>query len=492
MDKMTLPVLPLRETVVFPGVAVPIGAGRPGTLEAIERALEADNRMFAVCQRENVDDATPEMLYGLGVIVRVVQAQRGRDAFQLLIQGEQRARTLVYRRAGEAMLEAEVTTVEDLPPAGMEPAALEALDRELRDRAMTLGRKRGIPEEALTQLVRGVSQPGSFADLVAFYLEIPAAEKQALLELLPVDERMRRVLVAIERDLLRLEAQQEIQQKVQEELGDKQREMVLREQMKAIQKELGEDEETSDIEELAERLDALDLSEQARQEVDRELNRLRRTHPQSAEYQVIRTYLDVVADLPWSERTEDKIDLAGAEQILDEDHYGLEDVKDRVLEFLAVRKLQMEQEALRAEEASDENDDAEPAGIRGFGRRASRRGAGRCGAGRRGGERRLLQCRGDRRPCRADRVREREEGEGPCGRPRTDPAIRRTARRGEDIDRAIDRAGAGPQIRAHRPRRRARRGGHSGAPSHVRRRDARSHHAGAEAGRHEEPGVPAG
>ncbi len=354
MDKLTLPVLPLRETVVFPGVAVPLGAGRPGTLEAIEEALKGDHRLFAVCQRENVDEPVPEVMHDMGVVVRVVQAQRGRDSFQLLIQGERRARVLTYHRDGD-MLRADVTTVDEVPPVGMDDAALEALDRELRDRALTLGRRRGIPEEALTQLVRGVSSPGAFADLVAFYLEVPPSEKQALLELLPVEERMRRVLVAIERDLLRLEAQQEIQQKVQEELGEKQREMVLREQMKAIQKELGEDEETGDLSDLEERLASLDLGDDGRREIDRELNRLRRTHPQSAEYQVIRTYLDVVADLPWNERTEDEIDLTQAETILDEDHYGLEDVKDRVLEFLAVRKLQMENaEAEAAEAAADE------------------------------------------------------------------------------------------------------------------------------------------
>ncbi len=345
MEKSMLPVLPLRETVVFPGVTIPIGAGRPGTLEAIEKALAGEKRMFAVCQRVNEDDPTPDVLYDMGVVVRVIQAQRGRDAVQLLIQGERRGRAVTYRQEGEAMLMAEMTTVDELP-ATMEKPALEALDRELRERAMTLGRRRGIPEEALTQLVQGVSEPGAFADLVAFYLEVSPKEKQELLELLAVDERMRRVLVAIERDLLRLEAQEDIQQKVQEELGEKQREMVLREQLKAIQKELGEDEETSDLADLEERLGSLDLPEEGRREVDRELNRLRRTHPQSAEYQVIRTYLDVIADLPWNERTEDRIVLSEAEQILDEDHYGLEDVKDRVLEFLAVRKLQMENEDL--------------------------------------------------------------------------------------------------------------------------------------------------
>ncbi|MBI4544822.1 MAG: LON peptidase substrate-binding domain-containing protein, partial [Gemmatimonadetes bacterium] len=293
-NQVKLPVLPLRETVVFPGVAVPISAGRPGTLAAIQRAMDGERRLFAVCQRENVEDATPELLHEMGVVVRVVQTQRGRGGLQLLIQGEQRAVALSYDSGAHGML---LAAVELLPEQGaekVEDAAFIALDRELRERAVELGRRRGIPDEALGQLVQGVESPGAFADLVAFYLEVPPLEKQELLELTAVEPRMRRVLVAVERDLLRLEAQQEIQQKVQEELGEKQREMVLREQLKAIQKELGEDEEGNEVQELKRRIAALDLPAEACSEVERELHRLERTHPQSAEYQVIRTYLEWV------------------------------------------------------------------------------------------------------------------------------------------------------------------------------------------------------
>ena len=339
--RITLPVLPMRDTVVFPGVAVPISAGRPGTVEAIEKALQGDRRLFAVCQRENVDDVEAENLYEIGVIVRILQVQKSTQGFQLLIQGEERAKALSYQRSGPSMLQAETWVVED-EEVHTPDAAFIALDRELRDRAAELGRERGMSPEALSQIVRGVDDPGAFADLVAFYLEMPSPEKQALLELHPVAERMRRVLVGVERDLLRIEAQQEIQQKVQEELGERQREMMLREQMKAIQKELGEADEANDLEELKERVAKLDLAEDARKEIDREMHRLERTNPQSAEYQVIRTYLDYILELPWSERTDDKIILNDAQTVLEEDHYGLEDVKDRVLEFLSVRKLQMD------------------------------------------------------------------------------------------------------------------------------------------------------
>ncbi len=345
-ERFTLPVLPLRDTVVYPGVAVPIAAGRPGTVEAVQEALDGDRRLFAVAQRENVDEPTPEVLYNIGTVVRIIQTHRVRGGVQLLVQGEGRAQALSYQSEGESMLHAVLLNMDRMPPANPEAPAFQALDRELRDRAAELGTRRGVPAEALNQLIQGVDDPGAFADLVAFYLELGTEDKQRLLESLDDEMRMRAALVAVERELARIDAQEDIQAKVQSELGERQREMLLREQLKAIQKELGEEEERDDIEEMRERLEEIDFNEEQRSEVDRELHRLERTSPQSAEYQVIRTYLEWITELPWEERTEDKIDLAHAEEILEEDHHGLEDVKDRVLEFLAVRKLQLE----RAEE----------------------------------------------------------------------------------------------------------------------------------------------
>jgi ATP-dependent Lon protease len=355
-ERFTLPVLPLRDTVVYPGVAVPISAGRPGTIEAVQQALEGDRRLFAVAQKENVDEATPEMLYSVGTVVRIIQTHRVRGGVQLLVQGEGRAQAIAYHDAGEAMLEAVLLDMDRQEPQDTADPAFAALDRELRDRAAELGTRRGVPAEALNQLIQGVDEPGAFADLVAFYLELPTDSKQTLLETLDDESRMRRALVAVEKELARIEAQEEIQARVQSELGERQREMLLREQLKQIQKELGEEEERDEIEEIKERLDALPLGEEQRSEVDRELRRLERTSPQSAEYQVIRTFLEWIMELPWGERTEDKIDLAQAETILDEDHYGLEDVKDRVLEFLAVRKLQLDRAAeLAVAEVDAEN-----------------------------------------------------------------------------------------------------------------------------------------
>jgi ATP-dependent Lon protease len=354
-ERFTLPVLPLRDTVVYPGVAVPISAGRPGTVEAVQEALDGDRRLFAVAQRDNVDDPVPEVLYGTGTVVRIIQTHRVRGGVQLLVQGEGRAQALSYHSEGQAMLHAVLLEMQRQPPRNVADPAFQALDRELRARAAELGTRRGVPAEALNQLIQGVDEPGAFADLVAFYLELPTEDKQKLLETLDDEERMREALVAVERELARIDAQEDIQAKVQSELGERQREMLLREQLKAIQKELGEEEDRDDVEEMRKRIEALELSEDQRTEIERELKRLERTSPQSAEYQVIRTFLEWITELPWNARTEDKIDLARAEQILEEDHHGLEDVKDRILEFLAVRKLQLER---KAEEEAEEAEQA--------------------------------------------------------------------------------------------------------------------------------------
>jgi len=353
-ERYSLPVLPLRDTVVYPGVAVPISAGRPGTVEAVQEALEGDRRLFAVAQRENVDDPHPDILFTVGTVVRIIQTHRVRGGMQLLVQGEGRAQALSYSTDGEAMLQANLITLERQPPTNPEDPAFQAMDGELRERAAELGTRRGVPVEALNQLIQGVDDPGAFADLVAFYLELPTEDKQGLLEILGDEDRMRSALVAVERELARIDAQEDIQAKVQEELGERQREMLLREQLKQIQKELGDEDERNDVEELRERVAELELTEDARTEVERELKRLERTSPQSAEYQVIRTFLEWVTELPWGDRSEEKLDLSTASEILDEDHYGLEDVKDRVLEFLAVRKLQTE----RAQEEEEEEEDA--------------------------------------------------------------------------------------------------------------------------------------
>lgn len=342
--RQTLPVLPLRGTVIFPGLTAPIAAGRPGTLRAIESSLKGDRLVFAVAQRDNTDEPTPDILYSMGVIARISQIQRGLGGVQLLLQGEQRATSLHYSTA-DGYLSAVVMPVEEMNPINEQDQAFIALHKELRDRAAELGERRGLPEDVVHQVLDSVTEAGKFADLVAGYIELTPAEKQGLLETLSVEERLRRVLVHVQRQIGMLEMQEEIKSQVQEELGDRQREMYLREQMKAIQKELGEDDQSKEVSELREKLEKLELPKDARTEVDRELARLERSGRESMEAQVIRTYLEWIAELPWNKRSDDNLDLNRAQQVLDEDHYGLPDVKDRVLEFLAVRQLRAQQMA---------------------------------------------------------------------------------------------------------------------------------------------------
>ncbi|MEA2601999.1 MAG: ATP-dependent Lon protease [Acidobacteriota bacterium] len=366
-ERLTLPVLPLRDFVLFPGVTAPINAGKPATLKAIEAALNTPDRLvFAVSQREEVQQVTPESLHTIGTVARIGQLQRGLAGMQLLLHGEHRGIAMkVTEQNGH--LVAVLREAEEMSPLDLQDPAFVGLFRELRERAGELGMKSGLPEEVVQQVLEGVEDPGRLADLVAGYADVTKAQRQMLLETLSVEERMRRVLIHVQRQLSVLEAQQDIKSKVQEELGDRQREMLLREQLKAIQKELGEGEGGNDADELREKLAALDLTEDVRKEVDRELGRLGRMGRESMEAQVIRTYLETLAELPWNVRSDEHLDIPKASEILETDHYALGDVKDRVLEFLAVRQLRQAEidsrKAAEAAEAEAEATESAEAGI---------------------------------------------------------------------------------------------------------------------------------
>ena len=357
-DLTTLPVIPLREAVLFPEVTSPIAAGRPGTLRAIEAALRTEGKqIFVVSQRENLEDVTSEILYGMGTVATIGPVQRGPSGMRLLLNGDYRAVAVRYDEQDEYLV-ASVHSAEEMPPIDPEAATFTALYRETRERAAELGRRAGMPKEAVQQFLAETTEPGRFADLVAGHLELKPGEAQKLLEALSVEDRLRAVLLHTQKQVAVLDAQEDIKSQVQEELGDRQREMFLRQQLKAIQRELGDDGGREDLEELREKLEALELPEAARQEVERELNRLERMGPEGMEAQVIRTYLETICELPWSERSEERMDVPRAAEILEEDHYALGDVKDRILEFLAVRVLQKKAEEA-AEPADSDKDDSE-------------------------------------------------------------------------------------------------------------------------------------
>ncbi len=355
----SLPVIPLREAVLFPGVTSPIAAGRPGTLHAIEAALKTkDKRIFVAAQRENLDDATPELLYPVGTIATIGPVQRGPSGMRLLLTGDARGAALRFEEE-DGYLVAVFHQTDEIPPLDPNAPSFQALIRETRERAAELGHRAGLPKEAVEQFLADNTDPGGLTDLVAGHLDLKTAEAQALLETLDVEDRMRQILVHIHRQISVFDAQEDIKSQVQEELGDRQREMYLRQQLKTIQKELGDDSGREDLDELKERLAGLELPAVARKEVDRELGRLERMGPEGMEAQVIRTYLETVCELPWVERSEERLDMEAASDILEEDHYALGEVKDRILEFLAVRIMRLRRDqAAKDADTSDQGDDS--------------------------------------------------------------------------------------------------------------------------------------
>jgi len=345
-----LPVLPLRGMVLFPGITLPIAVGRASTLRAVEAALRTDRRMFAVTQQDVEEDVRLDRLYSVGVIAQLRQVSRNLGGVQFLLQGMERAAVVRFHGEDE-YFKADISPLRELPPRDPQNIVFNAMYKELRERAIELGKLKGIPEDSIHEFLDSVSDPNRFVDIVAGYVEIPVPDQQRLLEMLDVEDRMRSVLVWVQRQISTLKAQAEIKSQVQEELGNRHHEFILREQLKAIQKELGEDDPSQATQELRQKLDQLSLPSEARSEVERELSRLERTSGESMEAQVIRTYLEWIAELPWNARSADNLDLPHATAVLEADHYGLGEVKDRILEFLATRQLKAEQTKAREAES---------------------------------------------------------------------------------------------------------------------------------------------
>ena len=336
-----LPVIPMRNGVLFPGVSLPISAARPQTLRAIEAAMrDPEHRVIVLSQREDKEEVSPDGLFTIGTVATLGSVQRGLGGVRLVLEGIERG-IAVRVSPHDGYLTATVQPASELQPLDEKDSTFVALYREVRERAAELATKRGVAEEAVEQMLAQIEEPGRLADLIAAYLDAPVAQRQGLLEALSIEDRLRRVLILVQRQIDVLSAQEDIQSKVKEELGGRQREAYLREQKRAIEKELGEGDDNADesLKELKAKLDKLPLPEDARKEVTREWTRLSRIGRESMESQVIRTYLETIAELPWGVRTEEHLDVQQAAKILDEDHFGLGDVKDRVLEFLSVYQL---------------------------------------------------------------------------------------------------------------------------------------------------------
>jgi ATP-dependent Lon protease len=335
-----LPLLPIRDAVVFPSMILPLFVGRDVSIRAIEAALEGDRLLGLVTQRESgIDLPGPEDLYSVGSAGMVLRRMRLPDGrLKVLVQGLSRIRVAHYLRT-EPFVEAEVEELARETRPQEWSVEVEALARGVREKIEELLPLRHLPPEIL-QVTANVDEPGRLADLVAAHLRLRVEEAQELLEISDPVRRLRRVDAFLRRELAVSSVQIEIQSAAREEMGRSQREAFLREQLRAIQHELGEnDERSSEIDELRRKIGQVGMNDEAREEAERQLDRLERMHPDSSETQVVRSYLEWMTSVPWSQATPDNLDLDHARDVLERDHAYLYKVKERILEFLAVHKL---------------------------------------------------------------------------------------------------------------------------------------------------------
>jgi ATP-dependent Lon protease len=335
----TLPVLPLRETIPLPDTLTPLAVGQERSIRLVDDVLRGDRMLIMVASRNpEIEAPGPEDLYDVGVVGAIARMIKVPDGtMRVLVQGAQRVHIDRWLRETPYLV-AEVSERADVIPTP--DAELEALVRNVRQTFSSIVEGNPYLPEELQLAIANIDDPSALSHLIAGSLRIKPEEKQELLEEVDVAKRLRRLVEILARELEVISIGSQIQSQVQSELDKSQREFVLRQQLDAIRKELGEfDESAAEANELREQLDAITLPEEVRKQVDRELKRLENLPPQAAEHGIIRTYLEWIASLPWDQSTEDNLDLAHARQVLDEDHYDIEQVKDRILEFLAVRKL---------------------------------------------------------------------------------------------------------------------------------------------------------
>jgi ATP-dependent Lon protease len=335
-----LPLLPLRDVVVFPHMVIPLFVGRPKSIKALESAMEAERRIMLVAQKAAAkDEPSTEDMFEMGCVATILQMLKLPDGtVKVLVEGLQRAKVLDIRD-GESHFVASVAPVDpQVEGAESQSNELEALRRAVMqqfDQYVKLNKK--IPSEILTS-ISSIDDPGRLADTIAAHLPLKLESKQVVLDLDPVNKRLVNLFEQLEREVDILNVDKKIRGRVKRQMEKNQRDFYLNEQVKAIQKELGEGEEGADIEEIEKKIKAAKMPAEARKKADAEFKKLKLMSPMSAEATVVRNYIDALVALPWSKKTKIKHDLAHAEAVLNEDHYGLEKVKDRILEYLAVQQ----------------------------------------------------------------------------------------------------------------------------------------------------------
>jgi len=341
-EEFELPAMPLRDLVVFPAMVVPLFVGRDFSVRAIESALKRDRLILLVLQKEkNVEEPDKEGIYSMGVIAHIIRATPLEEGkLKILVQGIKRAHIKdYYKKEDHSWALVKAIDEKEISPEELskEDGAYISAVKELLDRAVSLG-KQVIPD--LLMVIRELEDPGKLADLTASISDIKSHEAQKVLESLDPIERLKLVHQYLSNEVGMLEVQSRIRNTARERIEKEQREYFLRQQLRAIQEELGElDEKKEEVDNYRKKLARLRLSKETREEIEKQIKRLERMHPESAEAGVIRTWLDWVLELPWNKKTKDRYNLERVKEILDRDHYDLEKVKERIIEYLAVKKL---------------------------------------------------------------------------------------------------------------------------------------------------------
>jgi len=335
-DPITLPLLPLRDVVVFPHMVIPLFVGRPKSIKALEAAMEAGRQIMLVAQKAaGKDEPKPEDMFEVGCVSSILQMLKLPDGtVKVLVEGVQRAETQTIHDTEEHFTAAVVP----VQPTGEPSPEVEALRRAVTqqfDQYVKLNKK--IPPEILTSIA-GIDDPGRLADTIAAHLPLKLEAKQSVLDLFVVAKRLEKLLELLEHEVDILQVEKRIRGRVKRQMEKSQREYYLNEQVKAIQKELGDGEEGADLEELEKKIEAAKMSKEARKKADSELKKLKLMSPMSAEATVVRNFIDTLIGLPWAKKSKVKHDLPLAEEVLNEDHYGLDRVKERILEYLAVQQ----------------------------------------------------------------------------------------------------------------------------------------------------------
>ncbi|RPJ38539.1 MAG: AAA family ATPase, partial [Deltaproteobacteria bacterium] len=335
-----LPMLPVRDTVIFPYMILPLFVGRESSIKAVDEALAKDRMIFLATQKAPTDDhPNPEAIYTVGTAAMVMKMLKLPDGrVKILVQGLAKGTIKEYTQQKPLFLVRIQRVIE--PPAGEQNLETEALIRSVKEQSEKVLSLKGILSPDVLGVLDQIEEPGRLADLVASNLKLKIEEAQNILETFHPLQRLKKVNEYLSKEVQVSTMQAKIQSQAREEMSKTQREYFLREQLKAIKSELGEiDDKAQEISELREKIKKAKMSPEVEKEANKQLNRLEQMHPESAEATIVRTYMDWLVELPWSVSTVDNLDIKKAKQVLDEDHYDLEKVKERILEYLGVRKL---------------------------------------------------------------------------------------------------------------------------------------------------------